>query len=176
MDPIPNDQYNNEGDNDNDNDNVDLVNPLIMGELENIMPDDLLDHPAIRAFQSSDNNFIVTNPRLPGNPIIYVSPLFLELTGYAIHRVLGRNCRFLQGPETDPVAVARMREAIENGRHVNVTLLNYRQDGSTFWNRILISGIRNAYDEVIYFLGLQHSVPQPEGEGGVAAPSHMYIG
>ena len=55
----------------------------------------------------------------------------LELTGYPIERVLGRNCRFLQGPETDPAAVARLREAVDNGRGVNVTMLNYRQDGST---------------------------------------------
>jgi PAS domain S-box-containing protein len=80
----------------------------------------------------------------------------LELTGYPVARVLGRNCRFLQGPETDPVTVSRMREAIDQGEDISVELLNYRFDGSTFHNHVMISGIRHpTTDQVLYFLGLQ---------------------
>ena len=148
-------------------------------ELENILPEDLTDHPAILAFQAAQRSFIVTNPRLPGNPIVYASPGFLELTGYPIERVLGRNCRFLQGPETDPAAVARLREAVDNGRGVNVTMLNYRQDGSTFWNRISIASVRDAKEQVTYFLGIQHIQVSPlyagEEEDVLSKPS-IFIG
>lgn len=68
-----------------------------------------------------------------------------------------------------------MREAVDNRRDVYVTLLNYRRDGSTFWNRILISGIRDARDEVTYFLGAQILVPPPDQEGEVHKPS-MCVG
>ena len=79
-----------------------------------------------------------------------------------MERVLGRNCRFLQGPETDPVAIARIRKAIEQDDDVTSRLLNYRMDGTTFWNEVVISGIRQMvgdnYGDVLYYLGVQHVV------------------
>jgi PAS domain S-box-containing protein len=137
----------------------------------NELTEELLEHPAIAAFHASHATFLVTDPRLAGNPIIHASPGFLDLTGYAVDRVLGRNCRFLQGPGTDPVAVSHMRESIDQGRDISVTLLNYRQDGSTFWNQILISGIRDAHGELIYFIGIQHPCMGPPPDG-VPAVSH----
>jgi PAS domain S-box-containing protein len=131
----------------------------------NELTEELLEHPAIAAFHASHATFLVTNPRLAGNPIIYVSSGFLDLTGYTVDRILGRNCRFLQGPGTDPVAVSRMRESIAQGRDISVTLLNYRQDGSTFWNQILISGIRDAHGEVLYFTGAQNPCKGPPPDG-----------
>lgn len=139
---------------------------------ENTLPSTLQDHPAIRAFLATHASFIITDPRLPGNPIIFASPGFLMLTGYSIDRVLGRNCRFLQGPETDPAAVAQIREAVDSGRDVAVTLLNYKSDGSTFWNQVLISGVRKAHllhqqgnepsaTSLLYFIGLQQPTRCP---------------
>mmetsp|Transcript_28274 Transcript_28274/g.68800 ORF Transcript_28274/g.68800 Transcript_28274/m.68800 type:complete len:247 (-) Transcript_28274:264-1004(-) len=131
---------------------------------ENRIPDMLLDHPAVVAFQASNASFLVTDPNLPGNPIIYASEAFLQLTGYPVDRVLGRNCRFLQGPETNPVSVGRMREAIDNVEDIVVRVLNYRWDGTTFWNDVLISAVRNTRIDqgenggVLYFLGLQQAV------------------
>eukprot|EP00529_Nitzschia_sp_RCC80_P027612 CAMPEP_0113490020 /NCGR_PEP_ID=MMETSP0014_2-20120614/26826_1 /TAXON_ID=2857 /ORGANISM="Nitzschia sp." /LENGTH=252 /DNA_ID=CAMNT_0000383769 /DNA_START=470 /DNA_END=1228 /DNA_ORIENTATION=+ /assembly_acc=CAM_ASM_000159 len=131
---------------------------------ENRIPDMLLDHPAVAAFQASNASFLVTDPNLPGNPIIYASEAFLQLTGYPVDRVLGRNCRFLQGPETDPVAVGRMREAIDNAEGIVVRVLNYRWDGTTFWNDVLISAVRDTTINqgqnggVLFFLGLQQAV------------------
>jgi PAS domain S-box-containing protein len=130
-------------------------------QLENDLPEDLLNHPAVIAFQTSRSSFIVTNLRLPGNPIVYASPGFLELTGYSLDRVLGRNCRFLQGPETDPRAAALMSEAIDQGKDVAVSILNYRRDGSTFWNKVLISAIRDGIGNTTHYIGLQCPVSSP---------------
>jgi PAS domain-containing protein len=165
--------------NNNNNNNEFLMAMMPNNDMENVLPADLTHHPAVRAFQVSGASFLVTNPRLPGNPIIYASPGFLELTGYGIDRVLGRNCRFLQGPETDPAAVSKMREALDRGLDVRVCLLNYRHDGSTFYNQILISGVRTPRptpppppigggqeeeeqpQDVKYFLGVQCLVKAP---------------
>ena len=135
--------------------------------LDNVIPENLIDHPAVMAFLATEASFLITNPRLPGNPIVYASPGFLELTGYPIDRILGRNCRFLQGPETNPLTVSTMREAIDDGKDIAVTLLNYRLDGSTFWNRVLISSVHGGRDgsELQYFLGVQHRCEEPNEDG-----------
>lgn len=70
----------------------------------------------VKALQSSQPSFCVTDPQLPDNPIVYASDNFIELTGYERRQVLGRNCRFLQGPDTDPEAVAKIRKGIEEVR------------------------------------------------------------
>lgn len=67
----------------------------------------------VKALQSSQPSFCVTDPQMPDNPIVYASDSFIELTGYSRAQVLGRNCRFLQGPDTDPDAVAKIRKGIE---------------------------------------------------------------
>ena len=71
------------------------------------------DFLLVKALQSSQPSFCVTDPQLPDNPIVYASNTFIELTGYDRSQVLGRNCRFLQGPDTDPDAVAKIRKGIE---------------------------------------------------------------
>ena len=135
---------------------------------DNVLPPILEVHPAVTAFLEANASFIITDPRLPGNPIIFASPGFLLLTGYPIDRVLGRNCRFLQGPGTDPAVVAQIREAVDNGGDIAVTLLNYRRDGSTFWNHVLISGVRKEFDgrtTLLYFIGLQQPIRSPSDDG-----------
>lgn len=133
-------------------------NLLPADQWENTIPIDLVDHPMVLACQESDCAFLVTNPRLPGNPIVYINQGFLDMTGYAQNRILGRNCRFMQGPETDPIVVSKMREAIDDSRGISVTLLNYRADGSTFYNHIIISTIKDPGDGVLYFLGVTKEV------------------
>ena len=100
----------------------------------------------------------ISDPRLPDNPIVYVNPAFEMLTGYARDEVLGRNCRFLQGPMTDEADVARVREAIRMRAKVSVDLLN-RKDGSPFWNRLLITPVSDADGSLRYFFASQHDVP-----------------
>jgi PAS domain S-box-containing protein len=121
----------------------------------------ILDDPDfsfIKALQTAQQNFVVTDPSLPDNPIVYASQGFLNLTGYTLDQILGRNCRFLQGPETDPKSVERIRKAIESGNDMSVCLLNYRVDGTTFWNQFFIAALRDAAGEVTNYVGVQCKV------------------
>ena len=85
---------------------------------------------------------------------------FLSLTGYKLEQVLGRNCRFLQGPRTDARAVAKIRDAIKSGRDVQIVLLNYKIDSTTFWNHFFIAALRDDKGDVVNFLGVQIEVSE----------------
>ena len=89
----------------------------------------------------------------PGLPLTYVNPAFEELTGWSRADAVGRNCRFLQGPDTDPRAVAELRDAIAHGEACRVTLVNYRRDGEPFWNQLTITPVMGPRDRVIAFTG-----------------------
>nr|AML78816.1 putative LOV domain-containing protein [Gyrostemon ramulosus] len=102
-----------------------------------------------------EKNFVITDPRLPDNPIIFASDSFLELTEYSREEILGRNCRFLQGPETDPATVKKIREAIDNQTEVTVQLINYTKNGKKFWNIFHLQPMRDQKGEVQYFIGVQ---------------------
>nr|AML79208.1 putative LOV domain-containing protein [Synsepalum dulcificum] len=102
-----------------------------------------------------EKNFVITDPRLPDNPIIFASDSFLELTEYSREEILGRNCRFLQGPETDPATVRKIREAIDTQIDVTVQLINYTKTGKKFWNLFHLQPMRDQKGEVQYFIGVQ---------------------
>nr|AML79162.1 putative LOV domain-containing protein [Urtica dioica] len=102
-----------------------------------------------------EKNFVITDPRLPDNPIIFASDSFLELTEYSREEILGRNCRFLQGPETDPATVRKIRDAIDNQTDVTVQLINYTKTGKKFWNLFHLQPMRDQKGEVQYFIGVQ---------------------
>nr|AML79362.1 putative LOV domain-containing protein [Peperomia fraseri] len=102
-----------------------------------------------------EKNFVITDPRLPDNPIIFASDSFLELTEYSREEILGRNCRFLQGPETDPATVRKIRQAIDNQTEVTVQLINYTKSGKKFWNIFHLQPMRDQKGEVQYFIGVQ---------------------
>ncbi|MGU3476873.1 PAS domain S-box protein [Methylobacterium sp. D48H] len=109
---------------------------------------------------------IVTDPNLPDNPIVFANRAFLELSGYAAEELIGRNCRFLQGPETDPAHVDRIRQAVAARRDVVVELLNYRRDGSTFVNELYVSPVFGLHGELLFFFGSQLDLTrfrEPEG-------------
>lgn len=116
------------------------------------------DFSFIKALQTAQQNFVVTDPSLPDNPIVYATQGFLNLTGYSLDQVLGRNCRFLQGPETDPRAVEKIRKSIEEGTDMSVCLLNYRVDGTTFWNQFFIAALRDASGNITNYVGVQCKV------------------
>ena len=103
---------------------------------------------------------VVTDPHLPDNPIIFANPAFLEMTGYAEHEIVGRNCRFLQGPETKPEKIAEIRTSIAERKEMAIEVLNYKKDGSSFWNALFISPIRNRAGEIVYFFASQLDVSQ----------------
>ncbi len=100
----------------------------------------------------------VADPRLPDMPLVFVNHAFCEMTGYAREEILGRNCRFLQGPETDAATVDRLREAVAARDEVTVELLNYRKNGSAFWNALFLTPVRDVAGELIYYFSSQLDV------------------
>jgi PAS domain S-box-containing protein len=114
--------------------------------------------PFAAAIRATRMAMIITNPRLPDNPIVFANDAFLRLTGYERSEVVGRNCRFLQGPETDRGHVRAIRDAIEARRDINVDILNYRKDGSTFWNALYISPVANEAGELQFYFASQLDV------------------
>lgn len=111
-----------------------------------------------RAIETADIGVVITDPHRDDNPIIYANEGFERLTDYSKEEVEGRNCRFLQGKETDPAAVTEMREAIRNKEPITVTLLNYRKEGVPFWNRVSIAPVRDSDNNVTHFIGFQQDV------------------
>ena len=110
------------------------------------------------AVETTRMPMIVTDPSQPDNPIIFANPAFVELTGYSVSELLGQNCRLLQGPETDPDAVAEVRAAVEKQHEIQIELLNYRKDGSTFWNGLFVSPVYNDAGDLIYYFASQLDV------------------
>ncbi|KAK1423695.1 hypothetical protein QVD17_19003 [Tagetes erecta] len=102
-----------------------------------------------------EKNFVISDPRLPDNPIIFASDSFLELTEYTREEILGRNCRFLQGPETDQSTVDKIRAAIREQREITVQLINYTKSGKKFWNLFHLQPMRDQKGELQYFIGVQ---------------------
>jgi PAS domain S-box-containing protein len=111
-----------------------------------------------QALDLTGTGFILTDPRLEDDPIVYVNRAFLDMTGYTADEVLGRNCRFLQGSETDPARIDELRRATRANRPATVELINYRKDGTPFWNEVHISPVRDARGEVVRFVGVQVDV------------------
>ncbi|KAI4164069.1 MAG: hypothetical protein LQ342_002305 [Letrouitia transgressa] len=99
--------------------------------------------------------FCLSDPSMRDNPIIYASEEFYQTTQYGRDYVLGRNCRFLQGPHTDRRTVARIRNAVRAGQESFETILNYRRDGSPFMNLVMIAPLYDNRGKVRYFLGAQ---------------------
>ncbi|GAQ81276.1 PAS/LOV protein [Klebsormidium nitens] len=140
-------------------------------EFEKVSRGEPLDPKAARVVCSSlvltltkiQQSFVLANPNLEDCPIVHASDVFLELTGYPREEVVGRNCRFLQGPETEPESVREIREAIAADKPCTVRLLNYRKDGTPFWNNLHVSPIRNACGKVVYYCGVQLDVTAADG-------------
>ncbi|HEY9859025.1 MAG TPA: EAL domain-containing protein [Candidatus Obscuribacterales bacterium] len=101
---------------------------------------------------------VITDPNIPENPIIFTNPGFTKMTGYTTEEVIGRNCRFLQGANTNPDHLNAMREAIAARRSTTQVLLNYRKDGTTFWNELTINPVFDRDGKLINFIGLQNDV------------------
>ena len=99
--------------------------------------------------------FIVSNPRIHDNPIILCNKAFVELTGYNEQEILGRNCRFLSGKDTNPQHTQLIVNAVRNHEPVLVEILNYKKDGTSFQNALMIAPIFDDGGELAYFLGSQ---------------------
>nr|AML78517.1 putative LOV domain-containing protein [Streptocarpus ionanthus] len=102
-----------------------------------------------------EKNFVITDPRIHDNPIIFASDNFLELTEYAREDILGKNCRFLQGPETDRETVSMIRDAIDKQMETTVLLINYTKTGKKFWNLFHLQPMLDQKGHLQYFIGVQ---------------------
>ncbi|MDY3554901.1 PAS domain S-box protein [Gemmata sp. JC717] len=111
-----------------------------------------------RAIQAVTQGILITDARVPDHPIVFASPGFERMTGYAAAEVLGRGCRFLQGKDTSADAVAQIRQAIRAGEPCMMELLNYRKDGSAFWNELSVSPVRDDAGRLTHFIEVQTDV------------------
>jgi len=113
------------------------------------------DERLIESIGGSPIACVITNPRRPDNPIEVANEAFSRLTGYPESEIVGRNCRFLAGSETEPGRTELLRAAIREQKPVLVDLLNYRRDGTAFRNGVMITPIFNEDGEIAYFFGSQ---------------------
>jgi PAS domain S-box-containing protein len=134
----------------------DIAETFGIGEL------DRRDFSLINSIQKSQQCFVITDPSLQDNPIVYASDDFLTVTGYSRDDVLGRNCRFLQGTETSADKVESIRKAISQGEDISVCFINYTADGTAFWNKLFIAALRDAQNNIVNFIGVTVKVAGPE--------------
>ncbi|MBH8574095.1 PAS domain S-box protein [Nostocaceae cyanobacterium CENA369] len=112
-----------------------------------------------RALAASNNGIMIADARLANHPVIYVNSAFEKITGYSADEVIGRNCRFLQGTDTEQQpAINELHSAIETGKNCKVVLRNYRKDGSLFWNELSISPIHDENGQLTHFIGIQNDI------------------
>jgi PAS domain S-box-containing protein len=111
-----------------------------------------------RSLAAIGQGVVITDAQQPDNPIIYVNAAFERLSGYSAEELQGRNCRFLQGAETDKAALLRIRAAIQLGRGTTETLVNYRKDGSAFLNQLVIAPVQDGGGKLTHFVGVQADV------------------
>jgi PAS domain S-box-containing protein len=111
---------------------------------------------------------VVTDPRLHDNPIVYVNTAFVSLTGYGRQMAIGRNWRFLNGPETDIAALAQLDAALAREEEAETVLLHYREDGTPFWNHLIVTPVHDEAGTLTAFMGVLREADGPQGR--IAAP------
>ena len=111
-----------------------------------------------RALNVAAEGITISDMRLPEQPLIYINEGFERLTGYSAKSMLGRNCRFLQGKDTDPATVQEIRDALAEGKECTVEILNYAKNGKRFWNRLSLTPVLDLEGEVTHFIGIQSDI------------------
>jgi PAS domain S-box-containing protein len=124
--------------------------------------DRLMHTGLLLAMRHSDEPMILSDPNLPDNPVVSVNKAFEMLSGYSEAEIVGRNCRFLQGPATDRDTVAKMGACLRRGEGCVQWLVNYRRDGSMFWNLLFMSPVHGRDGRLMFFFANQHDL---SGEG-----------
>eukprot|EP00546_Thalassionema_frauenfeldii_P020493 CAMPEP_0178903604 /NCGR_PEP_ID=MMETSP0786-20121207/5245_1 /TAXON_ID=186022 /ORGANISM="Thalassionema frauenfeldii, Strain CCMP 1798" /LENGTH=984 /DNA_ID=CAMNT_0020574985 /DNA_START=87 /DNA_END=3041 /DNA_ORIENTATION=- len=120
------------------------------------------DFELIETLTKTRQNFVITDPHQEDNPIVYASPSFLQLTGYRSAEVEGRNCRFLQGKDTDADSIQVIRDAIAQEEDATTCILNYKKDGTPFWNHFFIAPLRDNQKRVVNYVGIQTEIVAPD--------------
>ncbi|WP_339878385.1 EAL domain-containing protein [Pseudidiomarina gelatinasegens] len=113
-----------------------------------------------RSVEASTNGVVISDARKKGFPIIYVNPAFTLMSGYSADDMVGRSCRILQGPKSDPNTVKEIASALRAQTEIRCTIRNYRKDGTPFWNELIISPVRDSNGEVTHFVGLQNDISE----------------
>ncbi|MEG4998346.1 PAS domain S-box protein [Microcoleus sp. B4-D4] len=111
-----------------------------------------------RAMAATSTGIVISDATNPEHPIIYCNPAFESMTGYRRQEVIGKNCRFLQGSDTDSDALNTIRQALKTESECKVRLKNYRQDGTAFWNALSISPVRDRTGKLTHFIGVQRDI------------------
>ncbi len=119
--------------------------------------------------EEREQSVVITDPAQPDNPIIFVSEEFEKQTGYTPEETLGRNCRFLQGAETNPQTIEAIGRAIARETEITADILNYKKDGTKFWNRLRIRPLYGEDGEVMFFAGVQNPIDASEVRAGAIA-------
>ena len=109
-----------------------------------------------------NHSVVISDPNIKDCPMVFVSEEFSLQTGYSVKESLGKNCRFLQGPETDPKDIDSIRVAIKRKKKITIDILNYKKNGEKFWNRLRITPLYDSQGEVIYFAGDQNPISLEE--------------
>ncbi len=114
--------------------------------------------PFAAAVRATRMPIVVSNPRAADNPVVFANDAFCRLTGYAREEIIGRNCRFLQGPRTDPDTISRIRSAVAESRPLEIDIRNHRKTGEPFWNRLLMAPVHDARGKLAWFVASQVDV------------------
>ncbi len=113
-----------------------------------------------RALDVAAEGITIADMRLPEQPLIYINEGFERLTGYSANSMLGKNCRFLQGKDTDPATVQKIRDALRAGEECTVEILNYSKNREPFWNRLSLTPVLDPDGEVTHFIGVQSNITE----------------
>ncbi|QDT02046.1 Autoinducer 2 sensor kinase/phosphatase LuxQ [Rubripirellula lacrimiformis] len=128
-----------------------------------------------KAVAAAAGGIIITDNRHPDRPITFVNDGFTKMTGYSESEVVGRNCRFLQGTDTDPETVAEIRRAVQGGESLRTLIQNYRKDGTPFWNDLYITPVRDDAGTVTHFVGVQNDVTERNASAELAKSNEQTI-
>jgi diguanylate cyclase (GGDEF)-like protein/PAS domain S-box-containing protein len=136
---------------------VEAIANVLAAAIERILSQERLQMME-RAIESCSNGIAITDATVADNPIIYVNPSFERITGYSRDELIGKNCRFLQGSDTDTASAKQLRIAIEEGRESQVILRNFRKDGTPFWHELSIAPVYNSRRHLTHFIGVQTDI------------------
>ncbi len=129
------------------------------------MQESAITEALVAAMMHSDVPMVLSDPRLPDCPMIAANQAFTALTGYTSEQIIGRNCRLLQGPNTDPHSRRRIRDCLEANQGCVEWIVNYRHDGEMFWNLLFLSPVHGPDGRLLYFFGSQFDITRGMPEG-----------